>query len=193
MQEYQVYDAKKWGHLYWIPILPMDELGSYVECSGCSGQYKAEVLEYAFTKKEGTFSKQSEVQKFASASDAVARQVSVATMLYGDQIEGMDTDQKARFLAFEFGVIDYFGHQLLSRDDTEFLNFLIFHSRRSYPEHSELIFQYWHSLATSEAKLTKQYDQVKLGFESVANQTLPDGSMKQGHYPGRYLKEAVGF
>ena len=43
---YKLRRPKKWGHLYWIPIIPMEELGRYVECEGCNGAYQEIVLQH---------------------------------------------------------------------------------------------------------------------------------------------------
>ena len=43
---YEKRRAKRWGHLYWIPILPMDEFPPYVECMKCKGTFIDRVLEH---------------------------------------------------------------------------------------------------------------------------------------------------
>ena len=37
------------------------------------------------------------------------------------------------------------------------------------------------------------HNERKLGFDSVNNQVNPDGTKNEGHFPGRYLKDAVGI
>ncbi len=39
--------AKQWGHLYWIPIIPMKEMPPYVECQTCRNTYIERVLDDA--------------------------------------------------------------------------------------------------------------------------------------------------
>jgi hypothetical protein len=43
---YKLRRPKKWGHLYWIPIIPMEEFDRYVECEGCNGAYQEIVLKH---------------------------------------------------------------------------------------------------------------------------------------------------
>jgi hypothetical protein len=43
---YKLRRPKKWGHLYWIPIIPMQEFDRYVECDGCKGAYQEIVLQH---------------------------------------------------------------------------------------------------------------------------------------------------
>ena len=31
--------------LYFIPLIPLDKLGEYIECQGCNGTYDIQVLE----------------------------------------------------------------------------------------------------------------------------------------------------
>lgn len=42
---YEKRRAKQWGHLYWIPIIPMEEHPPYVECKVCKNTYIARVLD----------------------------------------------------------------------------------------------------------------------------------------------------
>ena len=37
--------VRRFGTLYWIPLLPMDSLGEYIECSNCLKTFEVEVLE----------------------------------------------------------------------------------------------------------------------------------------------------
>ena len=45
-RSYKLRRPKKWGHLYWIPIIPMEEFDRYVECDGCKGAYQEIVLRH---------------------------------------------------------------------------------------------------------------------------------------------------
>jgi len=45
-RSYKLRRPKKWGHLYWIPIIPMEEFDRYVECDGCKGAYQEIVLNH---------------------------------------------------------------------------------------------------------------------------------------------------
>jgi zinc-ribbon family len=45
-RSYKLRRPKKWGHIYWIPIIPMQEFDRYVECDGCKGAYQEIVLQH---------------------------------------------------------------------------------------------------------------------------------------------------
>ena len=42
-RQYQLVAARKWFTLFWIPIVPMESLGEYVECTSCSATYDPSV------------------------------------------------------------------------------------------------------------------------------------------------------
>lgn len=37
---------RRWGHLYWIPLIVLDTHDSYVECQTCSKAYQEQVIDY---------------------------------------------------------------------------------------------------------------------------------------------------
>ena len=43
-QPYRQVGVKRMGHLFFIPLLPLGDLGEYVECESCGGTYRPEVL-----------------------------------------------------------------------------------------------------------------------------------------------------
>ena len=43
---YRERRAKQWGHLYWIPIIPMEEYPPFIECRECKGAFVPEILQY---------------------------------------------------------------------------------------------------------------------------------------------------
>ncbi len=43
---YDHKQVKRFGTLYFIPLLPLDELGDYVECQKCKNTYNQQVLDY---------------------------------------------------------------------------------------------------------------------------------------------------
>lgn len=50
---YNLRRPKKWGHLYWIPIIPMEELARYVECTSCNKAWTEAALQYDPIREEG--------------------------------------------------------------------------------------------------------------------------------------------
>jgi hypothetical protein len=51
-RSYKLRRPKKWGHLYWIPIIPMQEFDRYVECDACKGAYQEIVLQHDPTRAQ---------------------------------------------------------------------------------------------------------------------------------------------
>jgi tellurite resistance protein len=43
-QNYEHKKVERYGHIYWIPLLPMGEAADYVECQGCKGTFRSQVL-----------------------------------------------------------------------------------------------------------------------------------------------------
>lgn len=45
-QRYNFKRVRRFFTLYFIPVIPLDKLGEYVECPACQGTYAPEILEY---------------------------------------------------------------------------------------------------------------------------------------------------
>lgn len=45
-QEYSLKRVRRFFTLYFIPLIPLDSLGEYVECSTCKDTYKPNILDY---------------------------------------------------------------------------------------------------------------------------------------------------
>lgn len=46
VREYNRKRVRKFGHLYYIPVLPLENLGEFVECRTCLSTYEVSVLNY---------------------------------------------------------------------------------------------------------------------------------------------------
>jgi len=46
-RNYTTYKWQKYFTLYFIPLFPMELLGSYVECRGCRGEFNTGVLSHS--------------------------------------------------------------------------------------------------------------------------------------------------
>ena len=55
---YKMKRVRKFGTLYYIPIMPEGILGEYIECDWCLNSFKLEVLELgkSTSRKAGTYS-----------------------------------------------------------------------------------------------------------------------------------------
>jgi tellurite resistance protein len=70
--------VRRFFTLYFIPIIPLDTLGEYVECQHCKGTYQPEVLEYDPVKSE---------RSVEAAFHAAVKRVMVLMMLADGKIE----------------------------------------------------------------------------------------------------------
>ncbi len=43
---YKLRRPKKWGSIFWIPIVPLQEFAPYVECAACNATYPVEALRH---------------------------------------------------------------------------------------------------------------------------------------------------
>ena len=48
-RHYDLMNAKRWFTVFFLPLIPLDELGQYVECRHCHSQYDTAVLELPST------------------------------------------------------------------------------------------------------------------------------------------------
>lgn len=191
---YQIKRADQYFTLYFIPIFKKKELGRFVECKFCKNKFKEEVLNYRPSSAYSSAADENEERQFHSASEMIQMQMTAASISYEEELLKMTQDQEELYLAFELGVIEYFDRVYLSiikieDPDLRFFNFLIYYANQKYGENSDRVFQLWKSLAVHGL----MHNERKLGFDSVNNQTNPDGSRRASHYPGRYLKKAVGI
>lgn len=75
-QPYGFKQARRYFTLYFIPVIPLDHLGSYVECEGCAGTFKEEVLSYRPDANE--------MQMRASFEEAIKRIMVLMMMADGE-------------------------------------------------------------------------------------------------------------
>ncbi|WP_395644797.1 TerB family tellurite resistance protein [Terricaulis sp.] len=45
-KDYKLREPRRWFHLYFIPVIPLDNLGRYVECKQCKGTFVEQVLQH---------------------------------------------------------------------------------------------------------------------------------------------------
>jgi hypothetical protein len=51
-RDYILKEGKKYFSIYFIPIIPMGDIGQFVECSSCSMTYQPEIINYKPVKKQ---------------------------------------------------------------------------------------------------------------------------------------------
>lgn len=52
---YKLRQPRKWGHLYWIPLIPMRQFDRYVECTACKGEFVEATLAHDPVREEREF------------------------------------------------------------------------------------------------------------------------------------------
>lgn len=52
---YKLINVRRFFTLYFIPLIPLDKLGEFVECQGCKGSYDPEILHYDPEKQQQEF------------------------------------------------------------------------------------------------------------------------------------------
>lgn len=75
--------VRRFFTLYFIPLIPLDLLGEYVECSGCDNTYKPSVLE---------FDPAAEKAAFESEFQVAVRRVMIRMMLADGAMDAAEVD-----------------------------------------------------------------------------------------------------
>lgn len=188
------YNLKRIGQyftLYFIPIFETKNLGKYVECSSCKEHFKEKVLSY---RNEASHNTENEYlkEKVSKICELTQMHMQLTCFLLEDRIKNISFEELKSYLAFELGVIEYFFGMYQKLAEFEEPQAILFHilnyyCNQKYEKNVDTIMDLWKSLVV----LGLMHKQRKLGFDSVNNDTNADGTMKEGHYPGRYLVEAL--
>lgn len=128
-----------------------------------------------------------------SATFATVR-MAMCDALFPDQVKGMDADQKQLYLAFELGVIEYYHRNHIMLDESNdfnqtFFEFIIYYTNKKYLNDASTVLDFWTALAV-DGKMQKQR---KLGYDSVADHTNPDGTQNKYYSPLAYFTKAIGL
>jgi tellurite resistance protein len=95
--------VRRYFTLYFIPVIPLNSLGEYVECDRCATSFKMEVLDYDPRANATAEEKQAEARFHAALRRVLAR-VSLLgarreTMGGGDRLDGKVDDAAIRAIA----------------------------------------------------------------------------------------------
>jgi tellurite resistance protein len=82
-RDYAHKTVRRFFTLYFIPVIPLNALGEYVECSGCKGTYKPEVLQWDPRKQQRAFEAEFEI---------AIRRVMVRMMLADGDVDPAEVD-----------------------------------------------------------------------------------------------------
>ena len=81
--DYTLKRVRRFFTLYWIPVIPLDLLGEYIECDGCRGTFNDKVL---------TYNPAADNEAFEQEFHRVMRRVLVAMMLADGAVEQEELD-----------------------------------------------------------------------------------------------------
>ena len=97
-RHYEHKMAKRWFTLFWIPLIPLNELGDYVECTSCKGTYYPEALKAKTS---------AEIEDVATTA---IRHVVVSMLLADGHVAPQERDAAlqvvARFASRPYGIAD---------------------------------------------------------------------------------------
>lgn len=84
-QPYNLKRVRRFFTLYFIPVIPMDKLGEYVECPGCQGTFDVRILSYDPNAR---------AQQFEALFFTAVKQIMIGVLLADGHID----DQEVREL-----------------------------------------------------------------------------------------------
>ncbi len=82
-QPFRHRNVRRWFHLYWIPIIPLDKVGEYVECRYCKATWQPDVLSHDFAAED---------KDFDAEYQLAIRRVMVMMMMADGVIEAEEMD-----------------------------------------------------------------------------------------------------
>lgn len=74
-RQYRLRSARRWFTIFWIPLIPLKELGTFVECSSCQSTYYETVLSAPTTSQ------------MADVSTIAMRHLAVAMVLADGEVD----------------------------------------------------------------------------------------------------------
>jgi tellurite resistance protein len=85
--------VRRFFHIFWIPLIPLDLAGEFVECGACLGTYHLEVLDLSRMIQEAAAAGSSpSLPKHECAADAATRRILVLMMLADGVIDEAEVD-----------------------------------------------------------------------------------------------------
>ncbi len=82
-QDYRFKRVRRFFTLYFIPVIPLDKLGEYVECPACQGTYAPEIL---------TYDPQAEGLKMEALFFVAVKQVMIGMLLADGEIDDSEIE-----------------------------------------------------------------------------------------------------
>lgn len=100
---YKHKKVRRFFTLYFIPIIPLDSLGDFVECQACKGTFVSNILDYKPELGE---------QQFQSEYEKAMRHCMIMMMLADGEIDENEMD-------IVLNIINKFGHNDMSMEELE--------------------------------------------------------------------------
>lgn len=89
-RRYEQKEVRRWFTFFFIPVIPLDNLGEYVECGTCRGTYNTRILQY---------DPRAENAKFEAAFSVAAKRVMFKLALADGEIDQAEIDQITKAFA----------------------------------------------------------------------------------------------
>ena len=85
-RDYQWYKVRKWFTLYFIPLIPLNIVGEYIECGACENTYETEAVEYDADRYEA------DQIEFEAEYQKAVRNIMILMMLVDGKIDPEEID-----------------------------------------------------------------------------------------------------
>lgn len=80
---YEKKSVRRFFTLFFIPVIPLDQIGEYVECAGCAGTFKETVLSY---------DPQAEQRRFEAEFQKAMKQLMIHMLLADGRVDDSELD-----------------------------------------------------------------------------------------------------
>lgn len=121
-RQYKIKRVRRFFTLYFIPLIPLDKVGEYVECSSCKGTFRHEVLDYDPEAQQQEFEAEFEravkrvlaLMMLADGDvhpDEIATMVNIATKVTGHPVSEAAVQQEISLAQHEaMEITEYLGN-----------------------------------------------------------------------------------
>jgi hypothetical protein len=111
-RQYELKRLKRWFHLYWIPIIPLEEVSRWVNCQSCNGDFKEIVLEHDPDRDREEFER-----GFETAMSSVMLKVALSDGGVSTEKAELIADILSRFRGKTFSAVEVMGWVEQARND----------------------------------------------------------------------------
>lgn len=137
------------------------------------------------------------VRHFPQISAVAFSHMDMLFTLYQHELTSPTEEQVERLFAFELGVLEWHDGAMLRFSRTAgddgakmFLDFLQFYSLEKYKQGAPDILRRWHGMMSGQGSMLKERE---LGFRSLNDGLLPDGTRKPNWFGIKQFQQALGL